>query len=58
MTLSTGANVIKHFTAVSYSIHNKLERWSQANLSKPSLMFVGKAGAYLSEVPYRCSTLR
>ncbi len=24
---------------------------------KPSLMFAGKAGAYLIEAPFRCSTL-
>jgi hypothetical protein len=32
-TLSCVTNVIKHFTAVSYEFHNKLERLSLASLS-------------------------
>jgi hypothetical protein len=33
ITLFTGANVIKLFTAVSYNFYNKLESLSLANLS-------------------------
>ncbi len=44
------ANVIKLFTAVSYV-------FVPGKPFKPSLMFAGKARAYLSEAPSRCSTL-
>ncbi len=54
---SSVANVIKLFTAVSYeNFLNKLECSSLKSLSRISIMFVGKAGAYPSEAPFSCYT--
>jgi hypothetical protein len=50
--LPAGANVIKLFT----TSHNKLV-FAPGNPFMRSLMFGGKARAYPSEVPFRCSTL-
>jgi hypothetical protein len=36
----------KTFYGRKLTFHNKLERLSLASLYQPSLMFVGKAGAY------------
>ncbi len=53
---ATGPYPIKPFTVVIYefSISLSVCPWQAF---QPSLMFVGKAGAYLSEEPFRCSTL-
>ncbi len=50
---ATGTNVTRLFTAVSYECLNNLVHLP----FKPSLMFAGKTGAYLSEGPFRYSTL-
>ncbi len=39
------------------SDRSKLLQDVPGKLFQPSLMFAGKAGAYTSEVPFRCSTL-
>ncbi len=52
MVLGPRANVIKLFTA----FHNKLELVPGKPL-QPCLMLTGKAGAYPSEAPFRCSSL-
>jgi len=57
MAKSSGANVIKLFTAVSYKFSQKAREFVRGNSFQPSLMFVGNSGAFLSEAPFRCSTL-
>ncbi len=54
--IRTGANVIKLFTDVSYDFII-ISAFVPGKPYQPSLMFVGKAGAYLSEATFRCSTL-
>ncbi len=56
VTLTPGANVINNFTAVINEFSLKARAFVPGKLFKPSLMFAGKAGAYLSEAPFRCST--
>jgi hypothetical protein len=50
-----GPYVISLFVVVIYIGSKKLERLSTTSLF--SLMFEGKADAYLSEAPFMCSTL-
>ncbi len=57
METAPGAKVIKLFTAVSYKILQYARALVPGKLFQPIVMFVGKAGAYPSEVPFRCSTL-
>jgi hypothetical protein len=52
-----GANVINLFTAVSYDFPKKVGAFVPGMPFQPSLMFAGKAGSYLSEVHFKCSTL-
>jgi hypothetical protein len=52
-----GLNVKKRFTAVIYKFSLLARVFVLGNPFQPSLMFAGKAGAYLSEAPFRCSTL-
>ena len=52
-----GANVIKLFTAVIYKFSYSVRVFVPGKIFQPSLMFVGKAGAYPVEEPFRCSTL-
>ncbi len=47
-----GAYIIKLIADVIYGFRNKLEFF------QPSLVFAGKARAYPTEAPFRCSTLR
>jgi hypothetical protein len=44
-----GANVIKLFTAAIYESSSKARMFVHGRLFQPGLMFVVKAGAYLSE---------
>jgi len=57
MAKSSGANVIKLFTAANYKFSQKAREFVRGNSFYSSLMFVGKSGAFLSEAPFRCSTL-
>jgi hypothetical protein len=50
------ANVIKIFTAVSYDFSLKARAFVPGKPFQTSLIFVGKARAYPSEAPLRCST--
>jgi hypothetical protein len=50
---SSGANVIKLYTAVS-KFFNKLV-FVPCKVFQDSIVFTGKAGAYQSEAPLRCS---
>jgi hypothetical protein len=52
-----GANVIKLFTAVSYTFSLLVRAYFTGKPFQPSLMFAGKTGAYPSEASFRCSTL-
>ncbi len=52
-----GANVIKPFKAVIYHLSNLVNVFVPGKPFRPSLIFVIKARAYLSEAPLRCSTL-
>ncbi len=45
--MTPGANVIKHFTVVSYDFSFKARAFVPGKPFQPSLMFVDKAGAYL-----------
>jgi hypothetical protein len=54
--VSPVANVTKLFTVVSYAYAKKAREFVPVKPFQPSLMFSGKAGAYLSEAPFRCST--
>ncbi len=54
---NTGANVIKLFLSIIYGFLKYARVFVPGKLLQPSLMFAGKAGAYLSEAPFRCSTL-
>jgi hypothetical protein len=56
-TLTLRTSVIKLFTAVSYDFSKKVGAFVPAKPFQPSLMFSGKARAYPSEAPFRCSTL-
>jgi hypothetical protein len=56
ITLSPGHTVIKHFTSV-IEFSYKARVFATGNTLKPSLMFAGKTGGYLSETAFRCSTL-
>jgi hypothetical protein len=53
---TTGANVIKLFSAVSYDFLLSTRGFVFSKLFQPSL-FAGKVKAYPSEVPVRYSTL-
>jgi hypothetical protein len=55
MLNKSGDNVTTLFTAVT-TICNKLE-CVPGKPFKPNLIFAGKARAYPSETPFRCSTL-
>jgi hypothetical protein len=46
-----GANVIKPFTTISYAFSQEARAFVPRKPFQPSLMFGGKAGAYLSEAP-------
>ncbi len=47
----------KKFTAVIYKFLKEAVAFVPGRSCKPSLMFVGKDGAYLIEAPFRCTTL-
>ncbi len=51
------AIVIKLFTAVSYNFSIYARAFITNKPFQPSLMFAGKAGAFPSEAPFKCSTL-
>jgi hypothetical protein len=53
-----GPNVIKLFMSVIYECSQKARVFVPGKPFQLSLMFGGKAEAYLSEGPVRCSTLR
>jgi hypothetical protein len=53
--LGPGANVIKLFTTVSYDFSYATE-FVPGKPFQPSLMFVGRARAYTSDTPFRCSS--
>jgi hypothetical protein len=57
LTLAPGANVIKLNTALNYNFSQKARAFVPGKLFQPSLMFPGKAGAYLTESPFRGYTL-
>jgi hypothetical protein len=48
--------VINFFTFVSYEFLQEARAFVHGKPFQPSLMFAGKAGAYLNEGPFRCST--
>jgi hypothetical protein len=48
-------NVIKLFATVIYEFSLSARVFVPGELFQPSLMFAGKAGAYLSESYFRCS---
>jgi hypothetical protein len=52
-----GANAIKLLWLSFMNFPNKLEYLFPGKPLEPSLMFAGKAGAYPSEAPFRCSTI-
>jgi hypothetical protein len=52
-----GANPIKKFTAVIYGFSYAARVFVLGKPFEPNLMFAGKAKAYLSEAPFRYSTL-
>ncbi len=47
----------KHFTAVIYGFSLQARVFVPGKPFQLSLVFVGNAGAYLSETPFRCSGL-
>jgi hypothetical protein len=51
------ADVIKLFTAVSYTFSKKARAFVPGRPFHLSLKFAGKAEAYASESPFMCSTL-
>ncbi len=55
--LKPGLNVIKLCTDIIYECLQKARVFVPGRPFQPSLMFVVKAGAYLSEAPLRCSIL-
>ncbi len=57
MKLTLGANVINLFTAVSYKFLYLARAFVPGKLFQLSLMFVGKARAYPSKSPFKCSTV-
>jgi hypothetical protein len=52
-----GANVIKHFSALSYNFSLSAIAFAPGKPFHPCQMFADKARAYPSEAPFRCSTL-
>ncbi len=55
--LQPGANVIKLFRALSCEFLQYTRAFVPGKPFQPSLMFVGKAGAYLSGAPFQWTTL-
>ncbi len=52
-----GACTTKLFTAVIYGFSYEAKVFVPGKPFQPSLMFAGKAKAYLNEAHFRCSTL-
>jgi hypothetical protein len=52
-----GSHVIKLFTTITYTFSTQVRVFVHGKSFHSSLTLAGKTGAYLSEVPFRCSTL-